>query len=84
MDAINTLTTRAKWISDTEHIEKELNHLSKIFKNNNYTEKYVRNVIHKKCKKHIIDNISKTITLPYIQGTRDNVAKFLNKNKIRV
>ena len=42
---INTLTIRAKRIFDFAHLDIELEHLTKIFKNNSYSENLIRKTI---------------------------------------
>jgi hypothetical protein len=85
---INTLAIRAKRISDATHLDCELEHLVKVFKNNGYKEKIIRKAIEKSQTKGQIegrnDDILKSIKLPYIQGTTDKIANILRKKQIRV
>ena len=39
---INTLTIRAKRIFDSAHLDRELEHLVKVFKDNGYNENLIR------------------------------------------
>ena len=42
IDVINTLTIRAKRIYDSTHLDCELEHLGKVFKDNGYNENLLR------------------------------------------
>ena len=44
---INTLAIRAKQISDTAHLDQELDHHVKVFKSNGYNEHRIRKTIKK-------------------------------------
>ena len=88
---INTLVTRALRISDREHIKDEINHLERVFEDNGYSGKQFRKVVAsvikpRGCKTKDNDkdtNISK-VSLPYIKGTTDKLAKTLKRHKIQV
>ena len=86
---INTLAIRAKRISDTAHLDQELEHLVNVFKGNGYNEKQIRNTIRKsqvqrQREGRNDDNVLKYIKLPYIQGTTDKIANILRKKQIKV
>ena len=86
VSVIKTLNTRASRISDPEHLEEELNHLYKVFINNGYQ----KNVIQKSIKESTTNNRKRKtlenprISLPYIKGTTDKIAKILTKHNIMV
>ena len=86
IDIINTLTTRASRIADSEHMDKELDHLREAFIKNGYHRKIIENVIHQARKRkkstHTVD-IPK-ISLPYIKGTTNQIARMLRKQDIHV
>ena len=84
---INTLVTRAIRISDEDHLEQELDHLSNVFQMNGYNKNQITKVIHKARKKSRKQNknIDGTkIVLPYIKGTTDVIAKILRRKDMRV
>ena len=74
---INTLTIRAKRISDLAHLDLELEHLVKVLKNNGYNENLIRKNMKRSEEARQANNqndIIKSIKLPYIQGTTDKIA----------
>ena len=80
--------TCAVILSDDEHIEKELHHLSKVFINNGYQERQIKRIIKKvqdgpRQKQREEDEVAR-ITLPYIKGTTYIIAKILRKKNINV
>jgi len=83
---IKTLATRASRISDPEHLEEELNHLYKVFINNGYHKNIIQKLIKestsKSQKRKTLEN--PRISLPYIKGTTDKIARVLTKHSIMV
>ena len=87
IDVINTLTIRAKRISDLAHLDRELEHLVKVFKDNGYNENLIRKTMKRSQEVRQERNqneIIKSIKLPYIQGTTNKIANILRKKRIRV
>jgi hypothetical protein len=87
---INTLVTRALKVSDKEHLEKVIEHLSKLFKDNGYDNNQFKNIVVKtkgprvrRNQEEIVGGGMK-ISLPYIKGTIDKIAKILRRRNIRV
>lgn len=72
---LNTLATRALRISDQEHLEKEIEHLIKVFLKNRYSKHQAIKAINKAKtrpnKNKNFDNIIGNVNLPYILGTTD-------------
>ena len=93
---LHTLATRAVRISDNEHLEEELGHISKTLQNNGYNKKDIgREFRREKDRRNKDRNTRKNtgnndrqegatkVLLPYIQGTIDKIAKVLKKKQIR-
>ena len=81
MGVLNTLATRSKQISDPTHVDQELEHLTKVFINNYYNTKQIKENI---CNSQIIklktrkkEDVTKTIKIPYIKGTTDKNSNIL-------
>ena len=84
---LNTLLTRAIRISDDDHLNLEIDHLSNIFQVNGYSKYQIKKVIRKvrnRSPKKIRNIEGTMITLPYIKGTTDVTAKILRKKSIGV
>ena len=84
---LNTLITRAIKISDEDHLELEIDHLTNVFQMNGYNKDQIRRVIkksHSRSQKQnrCLDGTS--ITLPYIKGTTDVIGRILPKKNIGV
>ena len=86
---INTLVTRALRISDKDHIKEEIDHLTKFFKDNGYSSGQIRKSIasaKKPRKTRTEDKNEDTnrcrISLPYIKGTTNRLARTLKRHKI--
>jgi hypothetical protein len=85
MGVLYTLARRATRISDDEHIEQEINHLTKVFKNIGYMDKDIKKVMKiEERGSHSRNNQSSNIKvhLPYIQGVTDKIAKILKRKEI--
>ena len=88
---IHTLVTRALRISDDEHIKDEIEHLAEVFKDNGYSIGQFKKIVSsskRPKKKKTWDNnddpILNKVSLPYIKGTTDRLAKTLRRHKIQV
>ena len=78
-------------ISDDEHIKDEIEHLAEVFKDNGYSIGQFRKIVSsskKPRKKKTLDNnddpMLNKVSLPYIKGTTDRLAKTLRRHKIQV
>ena len=87
---LNTLVTKALSICDKEHVEQELKHLTQVFKDNGYNNNQINIAINnakktqrKKIDKNNEDNWNR-ISLPYIKGALERIAKILRKKNIKV
>ena len=81
------MTITAKRIYDSVHSDPELENLTKIVKNNGYSENLIRKTMKRSQEVRQAKNkneIIKSIKLPYIQGTTDKIANILRKKRIRV
>lgn len=82
---LNTLAVRALRVSDGDHLDEEIKHLTPVFKDIGYKEKDIKRAIkrdegkvHPKGPK---ENCG-TIYLPFIQRVTDNIANVLRKKDI--
>lgn len=87
MGVIKTLSTRASKISDPGHLDEELVHLYEVFVSNGYQHHTIRKIItdsltNKQIKRKSFEN--PRISLPYIKGTTNKIAKVLAKHNIMV
>ena len=83
---IKTLTIRASKISDSHHLEHEINHLRHVFQHNGYNKHVINKTIHQTLNKNNFKrafDIPK-ISLPYIKGTTDRISRILNKHNIKI
>jgi len=85
---LNTLVVRALRISDEEHLEDEISHLTSIFLGIGYKEGEIRKVINRaksvvvsKNRQDPQENIAR-VFLPYIKGVIDNISKVLGRSDI--
>ena len=78
---INTLVTRALRIFDKEHIQEEIEHLGRVFRDNGYDDRQFRKIVHLASKprrsktKSKDEDIINKVFLPYIKVTTDRLAK---------
>jgi hypothetical protein len=86
---LNILAVRALTISDPDHLNQEIEHLTTVFKNLGYKElsikKAIRRAKDKVVSKHPPENKKENcgkVYLPFIQGITDKIAKILRKNNI--
>ena len=85
---LSTLTVRALRISDEEHLEEELSHLTSIFLGIGYKEREIRKAIKREkivvmAKKHHDPKArGGRVFLPYIKGVTDNISRVLGRNDI--
>jgi hypothetical protein len=85
MGVLNTMATRAARISDKEHLEEEINHLTRVFKNIGYREKDIKKAMNKKERMTKVQNdqtSNQKAFLPYIRGVTDKIAKILKRKEI--
>jgi hypothetical protein len=83
---VKTLTHRAEQICDKNNIKKEKENLVNIFKSNGYNQKQVRKLIFKSNKTKSETSTSENwpvVTLPYVKGTTEKIARLLKKHKIK-
>jgi len=90
LGVLKTLATRAIRISDETHLDKEIDHLTKTFKNIGYKQKDIKNAIkksleitHNNPNAPKDQNPNKSAYLPYIQGVTDRIARVLSKKEIK-
>ena len=87
--ALNTLLIRAFWISDSEHLKEEREHISSVFKSIGYKEKEIKKAI-ERAERRMLSKLPKAqdlnqcgrVFLPYIQGVTDKIAKILRRKDI--
>ena len=86
---LNTLVVRSSRISDTEHLEKEKDHLKEVFTIIGYTPKDIKKTLdkahnksHANLKTSDNENTNPRACLPYIQGVTDKISIILDKNNI--
>ena len=82
IDVINTLTIIGKRIYDLAHLDLELEHLVKVFKNNGNKENLIKKTMKRSQEVSMERNqneIIKSINIPYIQGTTNKIANILRK-----
>ena len=68
-------------------MDRKLEHLVKVFKDNDYNENPIRKTMkrsHVVRKERSQNEVIKSIKFPYIQGTTDKIANILRKKRIRV
>jgi hypothetical protein len=88
MGVLNTLALKAIRIYDEEHLEKEKDHLTKVFNNIGYKNKDIRMAIRRAMEKvggepcSRDNHPSKIAHLPYIKGVTDRISKVLRKKEI--
>jgi len=83
---IITLVTCTFRLSDNEHHEREIDHLSKVFKWNGYKDRQIKHIIRKvqrrPWRRQNTDDEMGKITLPYIKGTTDKIVRILRKRRL--
>jgi hypothetical protein len=90
MGVLNTLATQTIRISDEEHLDRENDHLTKVFKSIGYKNRDIRITISRAlemigCEIHSINNHnppSKTSYLPYIKVVTVKISKVSRKKEI--
>jgi hypothetical protein len=85
MGVLNTMATRAARISDKEHLEEEIDHLTRVFKNIGYRDKDIKKAMNKKDRMTRVQNDQTSnlkAFLPYIRGVTDKIAKVLKRKEI--
>jgi hypothetical protein len=90
LGVLKTLATRAIRISDEANLEKEIDHITKTFKNIGYKHKDIKNTINRALEKTRNkptipkeQNPNRDACLPYIQGVTDKIARVLSKKEIK-
>jgi hypothetical protein len=90
LGVLKTLATRAIRISDEAHLDKEIDHLTKNFKNIGYKHKDIKNEINRALERTRDNpnvprnqNPNRDAYLPYIQGVTDRIARVLSKKEIK-
>ena len=85
VDVIQTLATGEIRISDTDHLEHKLDHLNEVFNRNGYHKDLIKKAIQEaKSIHHKHEVPTPKLTLPYIKGTTDKIAKILKRRSIHV
>jgi uncharacterized protein (UPF0335 family) len=83
---IKTLSHRAEQICDEKNIKKEKENLTTTLKCNGYSERQVRKIIYgnkvTKTRTEESENWP-VVTLPYVKGTTEKIARLLRKHKIK-
>jgi hypothetical protein len=78
MGILYTLEKRETRILDDEHIEQEINHLTKVFRNIGYRDRDIKKEVRKEEKVSISRNNQSSnmkAYLPYIRGVTDKIQK---------
>lgn len=86
LGVLNVLAIRALRIFDKEHLEEEIEQLTKVFLKEGYKKHQAIRAIEKAYtgpnKNKNFDNIKGKVNLPYILGTTDKISSILKNNGI--
>ena len=85
---IQTLTRRAQLVCDSpDSLADENNYLNNVFNKNNYNKDFVRRNTYKNTEPNVTNNNTTpvtTVTIPYVKGTSETIARILQPYNIRV
>ena len=85
---IQTLTRRAQLVCDSpDRLADENNYLDNVFNKNNYNKDFVRRNTYKNTEPNVTNNDATpvtTVTIPYVRGTSETIARILQPYNIRV
>ena len=85
---IQTLTRRAQLVCDSpDSLADENNYLDNVFNKNNYNKDFVRRNTYKNTGPNVTNNNATpvtTVTIPYVKGTSETIARILQPYSIRV
>ena len=82
---IQTLTRRAQLVCDSpDSLADENNYLNNVFNKNNYNKDFVRHNTYKDTEPNFTNNNTTTVTIPYVKGTSEAIARILQPYNIRV
>ena len=85
---IQTLTRRAQLVCDSaDGLADENNYLDNVFNKNNYNKDFVRRNTYKNTEPNVTNNDATpvtTVTIPYVRGTSETIARILLPYNIRV
>ena len=85
---IQTLTRRAQLVCGSpDRLADENNYLDNVFNKNNYNKDFVRRNTYKNTEPNVTNNDAtpvSTVTIPYVRGTSETIARILQPYNIRV
>ena len=85
---IQTLTRRAQLVCDSpDSLADENNYLDNVFNKNNYNKDFFRRNTYKNTGPNVTNNnatLVTTVTIPYVKGTSETIARILQPYSIRV
>ena len=81
---IRCLTTRAENIAEGDDLKKELGNLQKVFVQNNYPLKLIKQCMRKPKEKEKRKEYKYTTTVPYVPGLTEKLSRVCSKYDIRV
>ena len=85
---IQTLTRRSQLVCDSpDRLADENNYLDNVFNKNNYNKDFVRRNTYKNTEPNVTNNDPTpvtTVTIPYVRGTSETIARILQTYNIRV
>ena len=85
---IQTLTRRAQLVCDSpDRLADENNYLDNVFNKNNYNKDFFRRNTYKNTEPNVTNNDATpvtTVTIPYVRGTSETIARILQPYNIRV
>jgi hypothetical protein len=82
---LKTLARRETRISDDEHLDKEIDHVTKVFRGIGYKDRYIKKEMKiEERRSHSRNNQTSNIKsyLPYIRGITYKIAKILRRKEI--
>ena len=85
---IQTLTRQAQLVCDSaDRLADENNYSDNVFNKNNYNKDFVRRNTYKNTEPNVTNNDATpvtTVTIPYVRGTSETIARILQPYNIRV